>query len=544
MARPFRHWVPTRDAVRLVLAPALVFIATSLDRGYQTDYWQHLARGRLIAQERALVSDDRFTFTVPGRSYYDNNWLTQLLYYGVHRAGGLEAVQFMNSAALAATLAILVALCRRASGSTAIAAGAGVVAFLGLWQTFLIRPQTFSMLLFVGLYALLEAARRRPGLLLWAPVVMALWANVHGGFAVGLALLLAWTAGAAWEHVGPRVASFLPTRRGKLCAAPDADADEPSSTAERSTTSDAPSQLFPLLACLVVSIAATLANPYGWNVYRYAGKLSAVGVARGIEEWLPPSPGSLIGAVWAASLALLCFLLIASRRRPTPREVCLLAAFALPACLSVRMTVWWFLAAIPVMARLAGGLNFAIRAAEPVRPRERRSATAATALAVIACMAVLSLPWLERYHPAMGTLRPVGRIEADLAAVADRLPAGQRRARVFTRMEWANYLAWRAADRASVFVEGRVELYPDDAWQDYLRVSAGGEGWERVLDAHAVGYLLLDRTYHAALIDRVGRSPQWTRRAHAGPAVLFERGSAASREAPAGAAAGVAGIDF
>src|SRR6266516_5331589 len=196
MPRHFCACLPTRNTVRHVLAPALVFIATSLDRGYQTDLWQHLARGRLIAQERAVISIDRFTFTMPGEPLVDNNWLTQLLYYGVYQIVGLEGVQCANSLALAATFGLLVALCRRTSGSSALAAAAGVGAFFGMWPTFLIRPQTFSMLLFVGLYALLEAATRRPRLLLWAPAVMALWANVHGGFAVGLVLIFASVVGA------------------------------------------------------------------------------------------------------------------------------------------------------------------------------------------------------------------------------------------------------------------------------------------------------------------------------------------------------------
>src|SRR5689334_16856075 len=152
MGERLYHRLATRDNVRLVLAPALVFIAASLDRGYQTDLWQHLARGRLIATEHAIVSADRFTYTVPGRPFVDNNWLAQLLYYGVDRLGGLRALQFLNAAVLAGAFALLVRLCRKTSGSTGAAAAAGVVAFFGLWQTLLIRPQSFSMLLFVTVY--------------------------------------------------------------------------------------------------------------------------------------------------------------------------------------------------------------------------------------------------------------------------------------------------------------------------------------------------------------------------------------------------------
>src|SRR5438034_4194560 len=152
MPRRFFRCLPTRNTVRFVLAPALVFIATSLDRGYQTDLWQHLARGRVIAQERAIVSVDRFTFTAAGEELCDNNWLTQLLYYVVQSVAGLEGVQLVNSLALAATFAMLVTHCRRTSGSTGLAAVAVVAAVVGLWSTLFIRPQSFSMLVFLAMH--------------------------------------------------------------------------------------------------------------------------------------------------------------------------------------------------------------------------------------------------------------------------------------------------------------------------------------------------------------------------------------------------------
>jgi hypothetical protein len=556
MGERLYHRLATRNAVRLVLAPALVFIAASLDRGYQTDFWQHLARGRLIATEHAVVSADRFTYTVPGRPFVDNNWLSQLLYYAVHEVGGLQAVQFLNSAVLAATFAVLVRLCRRTSGSTGVAAAAGVVAFFGLWQTFLIRPQSFSMLLFVATHSLLEAGRRRPRLLLWIPPVLALWANVHGGFAVGLALVFAFAVGAAWERL--RTNPPLPPA-GEGRGEGEARGAEPRSYAnEPSAFTPHPNPLpqggrgpegahpFALLACLAVSAVSTLANPYGWNVYRYAGNLSSVGVARGIEEWLPPSLTSLNGCALAASIVLAIVLIAASRRRLVAKDVCLLACFAVPACLSTRMTVWWFLASAPVLARLSAAWT-PLRSAGPAP--DRASPFAAAALATITFAALLSLPWLEHYHPAMGALRPARRTETDLQAIADQLPrGGGSRSRVFTRLEWANYLTWSASDRAAVFAEGRIELYPDDTWRQYLAVSEGGLEWERVVDGYDVDYLLLDEAYHRPLIDRVEHSAQWSRQSRAGSAVLFARRRGAAPDAPATPPADpppdLAGVDF
>src|SRR6516165_10692658 len=108
---------PTDRLVRVLLVPSLVFIATSIDRNYQTDLWHHLARGRVLVEEGVLLDNDRFTYTVPGLPFHDVNWGWQAGFYLLFRAGGLPLVQTINSSVLALTMGLLVALARRRSGS-------------------------------------------------------------------------------------------------------------------------------------------------------------------------------------------------------------------------------------------------------------------------------------------------------------------------------------------------------------------------------------------------------------------------------------------
>ena len=486
-----RVW--TIDAVRLVVGPAVVFMVASLDRGYQTELWQHLARGRLIAEERRVVSEERFTFTVPGKPLRDNNWLSQLAYYGLFRAGGIELVQCVNALALAGAVGLLVATCRKEAGDSRVAGALGACVAVGLWQTMLIRPQSFSVVLFVGLDALLRRARERPGALWAVPAVMALWANVHGGFGIGLVLILCHVVfgyqGKSWE---------LRERGGGWRAA----------------------------AILVAAAAATLVNPYGWRVYEYAGELSARGVARGIEEWMPPGLGTLVGAAYVVSLVAVAAVVWRARGRVTLKNACILGVFALPACFAVRMAVWWFLAAAPVVAELLRRTPEVEAGVEAEADRRRWPAAAALAGILAACVA--GLPWLEGRSPLMHASRSPHRTESDLDAVAAALPAG---ANVFARMEWSNYLGWSTAGSSRVFVEGHVELYPDHVWAQYVTVNDARPGWREVLDRHGVRYVLLDQTYHVALLSEVRRSGEWASRAAAGPAALFERVAAPARAA-------------
>ena len=59
----------------------------------------------------------------------------------------------------------------------------------------------------MGLYALLEGSDKRPRLLLVPPLLLALWANLHGGFPIGLVLVGCYLLAAAWAFGRRRVVS-------------------------------------------------------------------------------------------------------------------------------------------------------------------------------------------------------------------------------------------------------------------------------------------------------------------------------------------------
>ena len=155
--------------------------------------------GRAMVQSTCLIDHDQFTFTVFGEPFQDVNWLSQLMYFGLFRLGGLPLVQVINALVLAGTFALLIELCRRRSGSLFWASLVGAAVFVGIWHVLTIRPQTFSLLLFVLLLDVLERAQRRPGLLFLPPFLLALWTNLHGAFPAGLMLMGCFFLAAAYQ---------------------------------------------------------------------------------------------------------------------------------------------------------------------------------------------------------------------------------------------------------------------------------------------------------------------------------------------------------
>src|SRR5262245_50043831 len=179
----------TSTPPRLAFPAFLAFIALVTNRDYLCDFWHHLARGQAIVQQGRLVNEDLFTFTVAGQPLVDLNWLTQVGYYGLFQLGGLNLVQVSNALIVSATIGIVTWQAWRLSKSAALAAAAGLFAFMGSLQTLSIRPQSVSMLLFAGELLVLEMAQSRRACLVVPPILAIVWANVHGAFPLAWVLV-------------------------------------------------------------------------------------------------------------------------------------------------------------------------------------------------------------------------------------------------------------------------------------------------------------------------------------------------------------------
>ena len=192
------------------------------------------------------------------------------------------------------------------------------------------------------------------------------------------------------------------------------------------------------------------------------------------------------------------------------------------------MIAWWLLVSAPVIAAQVSALPIFSE-----RPASREGPTFASALAagVLVLLMVLSVPGLDRYNPLLGPARrAAGGKEADLAALASCIEDRGRGGRLFSRFEWSEYLTWSLGPRFPVFMDGRIEIFPDDVWAQYAAVTVGRAQWHDVLDRYKVDYLLLDRPYHGAtgLLPQVEQSTDWQLIFQSGEAMLYARPSAES----------------
>lgn len=436
------------------------------------DLWWHLGMGRAIAVAHAVPRSDAFSYTRFGSPYFDQPWLAQLCMYALHASGGLAGLLACDFAIMLGAEALAVWAAMRRGASFALACLVQLALAPVAWRGWAMRPQAFAVPIFAAFVYVLAAYRNGARAPLWLlPLLMLAWANLHGSFPLGLALILL-TLGAAWlDH---RVA------------------------------------LRPLLWTALGCAAAPMANPRGPALVGYVRGLLDSSTVRAIaREWQPltlaDSEGRYVTAILVGAL------LLGLWRRARLGDWLLVAPFALLALSAVRNGIWLSLVLGPIAA------GWLVRSPTATTVRLPRYALALTALA--ASLLVTTPWWKPRLVPM-----PYGALawhqRTPVAAVSWMAQTAREPRRLFHGMGAGSYLIW-ARPSQRVFLDPRIELYPRAQWDDALSLRSGERVSEIAARYHFDAWLL-DQHEDAPLIAALRKSHKLRLRYEDADSAYFE----------------------
>lgn len=424
-------------------------------------YW-HIAVGEWIVEHRAFPHVDPFSATVAGAPWIAKEWLSQLLFAGAHAVAGWSGVVVLAAFAIASAFALLAyfLLQKLAPVPALTLVGAGFV----LASTHcLARPHALALPLMVVWAGVLMNAvdhRRSPPLAL-VPV-MTLWANLHGSFTLGLALV-APLACEAWWSAGA-------TRR---------------ETALR------------WIGFGVLALIAACVTPYGWEPILVAWRMLGLReVTSLINEW-QPQDFSRIGGFEACLLLGLGFALYRGIVLPPLRLALLLGLFQLALSQSRHAEVLGLLAPLVLAQPLAPRVGSTEeRADDPSAPS---SSLASGAL--VACLVALTcaLAGTRGWAPP-ARIWPVAAVNAIKAHNAEP---------ILNDYKYGGYLIYTGV---KPFIDGRTDqLYVDGLLLRYYRAVAlqNVSDFVHLLDEYGINATLLDpETPAVGLLDRMS---EWQR---------------------------------
>jgi hypothetical protein len=395
----------------------------------------HLRTGVDMVAGAGVPHTDPYSWTAAGQPWVVQSWLAEALTGLAHAAGGWGLVVLLNAAAYGVTALAVARLARTGDAlRTGLAAGLALGIGIGFWTP---RPFVLGLLAMAAVVTVAERDRSP----WWLVPVAWLWANVHGSFVLGAGWLALRAAGEALD--GDRAAARRLVRH---------------------------------LAAFAAGVAAAAVSPVGPRLLTFPlTALQRREVLSTLIEWRSPDfsrPDALFALVFLAGAAV-----VLVRARTRWADAVPVAAFVVAGLLAQRNLPVAGVVAAPALARaLTAG-----RA--PVRPERTRAGGLVAVGLVLAAVAFAVSAWrgphldLGDYPVAAaawmddhGMLGPAHRIAHDVGT--------------------GNYLAFRYGTGARVFVDDRLDMYPEAVSHDVDALLAGTPAALDVLDRRAVDVVL------------------------------------------------------
>ncbi len=503
-SRSWLRWLmpSISDLIFLAILGTLVFTSLSIKLLNDAGTGWHIRTGQLIIQSHKIPSVDPFSSQI-NLKWFAWEWLYDVVVGLLNTWSGLNGVVWFTALIIATVFAgVFQVLAARGTNLlnalvlTLLAIGASMIHFLA-------RPHVLSWLFALAWLWILESAeqggRQRKVWLL--PVLMILWVNLHGGFLLGFVLLLIYWIEAVWTW-------------WRLNESRIEESLEKIAAGKRSRG---------LFFVGLVSLAASLVNPYGWKLHEHIyGYLTNGFLMSHIDEFRSPNFHDIAPKCFLI-LLLITIAGVAGKRSQLKLSHILLAVFAICAALYSARN-------IPTSS------IFLVLIIGPQLPSWRHAG------------------FLGRMHVVDSSLRGhLWPIAATIASILVALNGGRAGARLLMdahfdphRMPveavnyiqssgvhgailgpdyWGGYLIYRLYPHNSVVVDDRHDFYTQEGLyggeflKSYLTMMHVEPGWQEFLKWHG-GFVVMPKRSPLATI--MGRMSEWKTLYADDVAVVFE----------------------
>jgi tetratricopeptide (TPR) repeat protein len=436
------------------------------------DYWWHLRTGQLIAETGSIPIVDSYSYSVTGEPWMDIHWLFQLVLYATHLLAGHSGVVLGKALVAGGVVTLLATIGWRRDRAWITALGLSLMLFV-VGDRFMPRPELPSFIFLASVMALLERFERSNDRWIYAIVpVQLLWANMHGLYAIGLAVIAIYAFSEALRPLSTPGAPFWSARLRRITVAATA------------------------------ALAASVMTPHGLEGLMYPieqlgmiGPLGERAALGSLVAELKPLLGGMYNSLvlgLVATLAALSFGVMALNwKHLSCAHILLWVAFSYLALSAGRNSALLGIVFAPIFVR---NLNeFLDR--HPLHPRLLQAMSAVVVLAIVGLTidvargSMFSRLGTTR-EPGLGVSEaffPVGAVDW----IARERPPG----RIFHYMVDGGYLIWNLYPDYRVISDGRLEVY---GYKRFLRLTAKFPETFRPLDAkYHFGVALI----HYSLVD-------------------------------------------
>jgi hypothetical protein len=450
----------------MVFVPVLFVLALSSAQRLlgDGDSAYHIRTGELILETLRIPAYDPYSFHSPPLRWTAHEWLSEVIMATLFRASGLTGVVIFFAVLLSLTHWLLFQSLRLRFSDIFLCVVITFVATASSSIHWLARPHAFSLLfVFIWCHCLDQFQHTNRNALPYLPPLMIIWVNLHGGFIIGLLLLIVYSVGNAFYA--------LVSSRGRA-----------GNHAHKARI---------LLVVLVSSLGACLLNPSGIDILWFPIRVAADRfIADRVIEFLSPNfhealPFKYMLLATIGALAL-------SRSALNLIETTLLLLLCYMALYSARHISLFAIVVAPILLKSLQDVLFQIPDRFLHFYRERIDnliridrnvdgylwpIVSIATIFVLAGVGAINYRFSDKKFPV---------------AAVEFLKKEPITGNIFNSDEFGDYIIFAAWPKYRVFMDGRSDMYGEKFGRDYLRAAHGLPGWKEVFEKYAISWVMFD----------------------------------------------------
>jgi hypothetical protein len=506
------------------------------------DFWWHLKQGQLIYETGTIPQKDHFAYTtyIPesiskigkdevtpnelpsekNNQYWltsiQRNWLSQLILYLIYLMGGFKGVGIFKSAIFVLTYLILyLTMLRRGAGLLSSFFILCLIAYIGIDFNYT-RPQIFSFLLFPCILYTLYDFRKGGKSIYFLPLLMLLWANLHGGFILGVLIIFVFTFAELLKyslHNTFGMSKISPLTKGKLKK---------------------------LVLLSITSGFASQINPNGYKTFLFPF-IQEKSIFATIEEYHRPMLYEY-HAYWLMLFLIGITILILIKAKHLDLTELFLSIIVIPPSLrSIRYIIFFALGTGVFLAHSMTYISKRIGELNSFKKLLDRTGVPKTDLKgyFSLLLALLSLIIVIKIGTSNGVpgfdLREKRYPSGAVTFIKENKIPGN----MFNPYNWGGYLVWHLYPDYRVFMYGRT--LNETAFFDYNQILKTERGkdidvplWKRLLDAYNVNFILTNAVSSNGniipLVDMLYISNDWELIYTDGKSMIFLRAAPGNQD--------------
>jgi len=405
------------------------------------DFGWHLREGQLIIQSGIPVTDP-FSYSMPSYHLIDHEWLTNILTFLVYKNLGIDVLSAIF--AFIFVLALFFAVPKKLKQYASIPlllGGSVMIGFAG------IRTQEITWLFFALLLKIIFDEDKWRKWKFFLPLIFLPWANLHGGFAIGIAILF--------------VVFIAETLKEKRIA-------------------------YEKLKIFLMSLVVTFINPYGPRIwYEIWSTISDTSLRWTISEW---TPGVFyFDLAFCILIALSLFLILVYRAKIPFFKIAIYFLLLFLAISSARNVPLWAICAILLTSEVS---SFFITQVNKNRESVKRFEKVKKIFIVVFSLVLL---W-----EINSNLADAYNLDKYPQKAVNFLEKQHIKGNIFSTYSVGGYLIWKLPGKR-VFIDGRMPSwrrtgnYPNEsnyAFKDYMKMVSDDNFFKQEMIKYNISYVL------------------------------------------------------